>query len=86
MEKGWSAKELHDQIRADAEARTAATAGPAPVVLFSWIRDSRVIAAQEGLRNVATALGALEKTTEEITVADDYIKQFKERMQELIDG
>lgn len=84
MPEGWSKMELRAQIKADAEARTAATAPKPKKPIFSWVRDPRIIAAEDGLTAVATALGALETATQEEAVAKIYIAKLKTRMKELI--
>ena len=85
LPEGMSTKELRAQIKAEKEARVAATQPASKKVAFSWIRDPRVEAAEKGFAAIRTVVQAMKKSNEDKAIRDIILGNFESAVDALGD-
>ena len=78
-------KQLRAQIKTDKEMRenAASSSTPSTPVRFSWIRDFRVVEAEQGVNAIRTAVRAIKESKKDEAVGTIILKNFKRALRDL---
>ena len=78
-------KQLRAQIKTDTEQRDNATktSKPTAPVRFSWIKDFRVVEAEQGINAIRTAIQAIRASKDDEAVGTIILQNFKRALRDL---